>query len=138
MAKHQAPHLLRVRAVIGALIAGGMLFVGPAGIALAAPGGSEGNNGNHGQGNNGKGQGNGGGGSGNDGGGSGNDGGGSGNAGGGGNGGGGSGSPGSPGNPGGGPVEPGGFASPISSSIFCEFATDVPSCLASSDFSACC
>jgi hypothetical protein len=55
MAKHETPHSIRVRAAIGALIAGGILFAGPAGIAFAAPGGSQGNNGNHGQGNNGNG-----------------------------------------------------------------------------------
>jgi hypothetical protein len=62
MVKHERPHSMRVRAAIGALIAGGMLFAGPAGIAFAAPGGSQGNNGNHGQGNNGNGNNGGGGG----------------------------------------------------------------------------
>jgi hypothetical protein len=50
MAKHERPHSMRVRAAIGALIAGGMLFAGPAGVAFAEHG--RGNNGN-GNGNNG-------------------------------------------------------------------------------------
>jgi hypothetical protein len=90
MARHERPHSTRVRAAIGALIAGGMLFAGPAGIAFAAPGGSQGNNGNHGQGNNGNGNGN------------------NGNGGGTGNGG----NPGGPGDPGSGPGSDGGAVTP--------------------------
>jgi hypothetical protein len=58
MAKHQTPHSMRLRAAIGALIAGGMLLAGPACIGFAAPGTNNGDNGNHGNGNTGHGNGN--------------------------------------------------------------------------------
>jgi hypothetical protein len=96
MANYGITQSMQFRTAIGALIAGGMFFAGPAGIALAAPGGgNSGDNGNHGQGN--SGHGNGGANSG------------GGNTGGGNTGGGGSGSPGNPGNPGV-PADPGGGA----------------------------
>lgn len=47
-----------MRAAVGALLAGGMLFAGPAAIGFAAPGTNSGDNGNHGGGNNGQGNGN--------------------------------------------------------------------------------
>jgi hypothetical protein len=44
MGNYQRPLSIQVRAATGALIAGGMLFVGAAGVGFAAPGN---NNGNH-------------------------------------------------------------------------------------------
>ena len=60
MVTHETPRSRRLYSAFGALIAGVVLFAGPAGVAVAAPGGSQGNNGgngNHGQGNNGQGNG---------------------------------------------------------------------------------
>lgn len=48
---------LRLRAAVGVLMATSVLMAGPGGIALAAPGTNNGDNGNHGQGNNGRGNG---------------------------------------------------------------------------------
>jgi hypothetical protein len=53
MANNEIRRSRWIRATLGALIAGGMILVPPAGVAFAAPGANQGDNGNHGQGNNG-------------------------------------------------------------------------------------